>query len=394
MKVPFKNIIGVVLAGTLLAEASAFAGVAHAQTDPQGYFDNYPGTVAVEYNGTPQPVSVDPLKKAFDSQWGALRGPACQQLQQAIPHNNWSCNLAATGELRAKQLSPSSIGLKYVVTGNQINMSLGGFTDPGVEVAFDAELDVTLNVAPGVDGAVPSSAGDYAGQPVTIGAATVHLENVNISTDNILGNILDEITGDIGQAENQLDQVSADVTGQIAPATGALNGRLHDGAAALGASIRAGDPASNAFFNLSVTAQPTQLVVNYYRSFAPPAKPQCDGIFGDSPGAPVYPDTYCNTPPATDTLGFQRQQADGSWAAEPTVATFLSNSNFGTKVLDQHGLTQPGTYTYRVCATNIYGQACTDPQALVPNLNPSSGGGGAAPPPGQMPGPHNKPALQ
>src|SRR5215831_9714712 len=104
MKVPFKNIIGVVLAGTLLAEASAFAGVAHADHD--GYFDNYPGTVAVEYNGAPLPVSVAPLKQAFDSQWGALRGPACQELQQAIPHNHWSCNLAATGELRAKQLSP------------------------------------------------------------------------------------------------------------------------------------------------------------------------------------------------------------------------------------------------------------------------------------------------
>jgi hypothetical protein len=394
---PLTALFGLAASFGLLVSPVA-GGLAHA--DSQGFIDNFPGWVVVQYahsnastgqyDTTPLPASVPSLKQTLDSQWAVIQPQACQMLRQQIQPSAWnSCHIKPVGELRAKQIASRSVGLKYVVAGNDVNFDLGtnglgSWADATFEVTFDAELDLTLNVANVVDGAVPSNSGDFANQPVTIAGATFHLTNVQISTKNVIANLLDLITGAFGKAEAAL-QTPQNVQSLVLPAVQAMNQQIHTGARSLGDSIRATNPASNWYFNFDASVQPGQLVVRLRRDFDPPAMPNCTPFYQSGPVAQAL--TYCaNT---SDTLTIQLQQSTGAWVNEPTQASDYYGSG-RTKLLDANVLSQPGTVTYRVCGANMYGVACGPASSISPNFSPPSYGGGASGP-GPVINPHHPP---
>jgi hypothetical protein len=164
-----------------------------------------------------------------------------------------------------------------------------------------------------------------------------------------------------------------------------MNQQIHTGARSLGDSIRTTNPASNWLFNFDASVQPGQLVIRLRRDSDPPAVPNCTPFYQSGPVAQAL--TYCaNT---SDVLTIQLQQSNGTWVNEPTQAGDYYGSGT-TKLLDGNVLSQPGTYTYRVCGTNLYGVACGPASSIAPNFSPPSYGGGASGP-GPVINPHHPP---
>jgi hypothetical protein len=384
--------VGLVAAlGLVLGLSPALGGTAHADSD--GYIDNFSGTIVVQYahknatvnqyDTTTLPLAPPSLKQTLDDQWSSARGAMCQALQQAIQPSRWACNLPPSGELRAKLLAANSLGLKYIVVGNHVNFDkgvidvLGGWADVTVDVTFDVELDATLNFATAVDGAVAPSSPDYHGTPVSVQSALIHLKNTQINTNNIPAKLVNLVTDAIPRAESRLNQVSQNGTSVVAGRVSDVNGQFHDGARALGDTLRTSSslpgssPWSNWYFNLDVTVQPSQIVVRLRRDFDPPAVPLCP-----APGqAPAYSSSggVVEAACAVNTQGeIERLQPDGTtWVPGNHV---IPCAGCSTDPLSDYPPSSLTSATYRVCASNQYGKACTAP--VVVQIDHSIGGGG------------------
>lgn len=289
MKHSLRNITALALGGALLVQALTLAGAAHADGD--GYADNFTGYLTTtyaqgdpatgHYANTQLPVlGVPSLEATFDAQWAGVRTNLCPGLQQSINHTGWhQCTVPATGELRAKQLGTNSIGLKYIVPNNHLNFDVELpcaplCPDATVDVYFDVELDATLNFATSIDGDAASST------TLTVPTATVHLQNAQIHTANVIANLFSDITGKLGQEEAQLDQTSYNASALVSGPVASINGMFASAAGQLGQAIQHGntqlsikaDPNSNKFFNLDVNLDTSagKVVVQFRRDYFPP----------------------------------------------------------------------------------------------------------------------------
>jgi hypothetical protein len=111
------------------AIATFLSGPATARADGEGYIDNFAGGIRFTRAGTTFINYPAALKTQLDTFWGTARPAICTYVWQQLNANgyampsqqdNFTCSFPASGEMRAKALTPDRVGVKYILHGAKI----------------------------------------------------------------------------------------------------------------------------------------------------------------------------------------------------------------------------------------------------------------------------------
>jgi hypothetical protein len=402
-----RGVIPLLFSGVLLG---VFAGTALASpTDSQGYIENWPGNVVLQFNSNPDAdflqavsASIPPissqLKTAFSSQL------LCSKIQAAVTGqlgsrlSKWdACSVGPNPELRGKMLASNMLGLKVIFSDISFSFDVSGALgdNPTIDVTADAELDVVVGFANSIDGFVTQASDPvtYNTLPANVQSAPLSFSNANITTHNVVASILNSLSGalggpTLGQLSALINQQSLSQTSLLNQTVDQLNPQLHNEASILGGWIRTvglngalPDPNANDFFLLAVSIDSTQnLVIDFERNGTAPLTPT--GCFASSlsyASVEVMCYTYSDgsvTYDGTDQMLLQRDPpawpvvdngVSNPWDVPvPPIprlsAPFFQDSSF------QEQPTPPKTATYRVCAYNLWGAPCGVPMTVALDL--------------------------
>jgi hypothetical protein len=381
------------------------ASLAHAQLDANGYIEQWPGNVNLQYvlaGSLMNPIPTgQSLKPNFDAAWAtvannvpnaspAQQNPVCALIQANAPAGTGAtltaCNVPQPGELRALPLpAPSPISyddilwLKYIVPQISFTFDVPApwyVPDPHIMGTFDLEIDMAFTIDYSIDGRVMSGDPAFTSGPVQLGSLTLSAMNANLTTDSshVSQQQLQSIEAQIDAVTlASTDPTLQPVVQQVQQELGTLNGALHSGALLIFAPLSSTPGAVPTFtMNLAMDANNT-LLIEYMRDDVAPAAPT-----GCDPYATVYcgdaVSIYCD--PMAGQFALRRGSTTG-----PIESTDVNwNLNVDVHLQDDSLVTTDPSEEYYVCRQEMSGETCVGPiTAILPHeacSPPSTGGGG------------------
>lgn len=376
-----------------------WASAAVAGTDSDGFLTNWPGKIKPEYNSSALPIAPPPPVATLIAA-AASQSFMCSGIQTALSSlvnlvNLNSCTIPGPPELRGKIIAPNTLGIKIIINGANINFDIKGALgdNPTINISADIEVDAAIKFATSIDGYVKKTTAAYTTLPMTVVMPPkVNLSNVDVSTKNVVANILSGLSSALGGPSlqslgdtiaQQGGQFGGFLTTQLSNAVSKPNGLLHDAAAGLADEIRSvgippnkADPNANNFFLLGVTIDGQQdLIINFQRNGTSP--PVADNCFAQSLDyATVTVECYSLTAQGlsfdvVDTMHLMRLNPahstatmkawdladDGVSNSWDTPVPRLSAPFFQDTVFQTYPQ-PPATATYQVCSVNAWGQGC------------------------------------
>jgi len=379
-----------ILIAALLCCAAARASANPLDSD--GYIMNWTGPIKPEYNGVVLPSPPLPPIPTLKSDLAAATSSAslCQQIEQAMSSVSQikqfdSCSFPVS-ELRGKMIGPNTLGLKIIFAGINIDFEVSGIAgdNPKIKIVGNVEIDVGINFASSIDGSITNTNPAFTALPMTVIAPTVQFSDINLSTQNVIANVLNDLSSAFGgptfsklanTLAQQGGQYGGALTSQLNAAITSQNGVLHTAAALLTAGIKIGapppkDPLANGFFLLAVGIDSSQsFVIDFQRDgMSPPIPGNC---FVQSLSYATVT-ASCYSYAANGTVTFDKTDAismnrldpagwdvadDGvsnSWDVPPPrfSVPFFQDTNYQTYP------NPPATASYQFCSFNQWGGGC------------------------------------
>ena len=381
---------GRMLIAALLCCAAARASAS--PLDSEGYITNWTGPIKPEFNAVVLPSPPLPPIPTLKSDLAAATSTAslCQQIQKVMSSLSQikqfdSCSFPVP-ELRGKMIGPNTLGLKIVFTGFNIAFEVSGIAgdNPKINASGNIDVYVGINFASSIDGSITNTNPDFTALPMTVIAPTVQFSNVNLSTSNVVGNILNDLSSAFGGPSfstlgntlaQQGGQYGGGLTSLLNAAITSQNGTLHTAAALLTKGIQAGTPPpkdtlANGFFLLGVGIDSSQsFVIDFQRDGVSPPIPG-DCFVQSLSYATVTASCYAYA--ANGTVTFDKTDAISMIRLDPAAPGVaddgISNSwdvplprlsvPYFQDTIYQTYPNPPATTSYQFCSFNQWGGGC------------------------------------